>query len=67
MLGVFSAERTILHSLKTVRSVLLVLDRIVVPLLAFFASECNFDSCVCSHIIGTSYYYLPVCFRALPP
>ena len=59
MLGVLSAEGAILATLQTVRSVLLVLDRVVVPLLAFFASECDFYSCACSHSFGTSYDYLP--------
>lgn len=42
VLGVLSAEGAIFAALQTVRSVLLVLDRVVVPLLAFFASECDF-------------------------
>ena len=50
MFGMLSAEGTILVAFQTVGCVLFVLDRVVVPLLAFFASECNFNSCACSHI-----------------
>jgi hypothetical protein len=39
VLGVFPAEGAILVQLKTIGSVLLVLGRIVVPLLAFAASK----------------------------
>ncbi len=42
MQGVLTAERTILVEFKTIRCVLLVLHCVVVPLLAFIASECNF-------------------------
>ena len=59
MLGVLSAEGAILVALQTVGSVLFVLDRVVVPLLAFIASECDFNSCVCSHSFGTSYFIYP--------
>jgi hypothetical protein len=59
MLGVLSAEGAILAALQTVGSILLVLDRVVVPLLAFFASESNFYSCACSHSFGTSYFIYP--------
>jgi hypothetical protein len=67
MLGVLSAEGAIFAALQTVRSVFLVLDRVVVPLLAFIASECNFNSCACSHSFGTSYFIYPRQPRALPP
>ena len=69
MLGVLSAEGAILVALQTVGSVLLVLDRVVVPLLAFIASECDFNSCACSHSFGTSYFIYPPVneWRALPP
>jgi hypothetical protein len=60
VLGVLSAEGAILATLQTVRSVLLVLNRVVVPLLAFFASECDFNSCACSHSFGTSYFIYPL-------
>ena len=59
MLGVFSAEGAILVSLQAVRRVLFILDRVVVPLLAFTASECDFYSCACSHLFGTSYFIYP--------
>ena len=59
MLGVLSAEGAIFAALQTIRSVLLVLDRVVVPLLAFIASECDFYSCACSHSFGTSYFIYP--------
>ena len=70
MLGVFSAERTILFTLKLLGSILLVLDGIVVSLLALFTSQSDFDSVV-SHTFGTSYFiypryrcgYLPPCMR----
>ena len=39
MLGVLSAERAILAAFKTIRSILLILDRVVVSLLALVASE----------------------------
>jgi hypothetical protein len=68
MLGVLSAEGAIFAALQTVRSILLVLDRVVVPLLAFIASECDFYSCACSHSFGTSYFIYPrPAGRALPP
>jgi hypothetical protein len=70
VLGVLSAEGAILATLQTVRSILLVLNRVVVPLLAFFASECDFNSCACSHSFGTSYFIYPLKKygrRALPP
>jgi hypothetical protein len=60
MLGVLSAEGAILVALQTVAGVLLVLDRVVVSLLAFFASKGDFDPCVCSHSFGTSYFIYPV-------
>ena len=60
MLGVLFAEGAILIALQTVGGVLLVLDRVVVPLLAFFASECDFYSCACSHSFGTSYFIYPL-------
>ena len=66
VLGVLSAEGAILATLQTVSGVLLVLDRVVVPLLAFIASECDFYSCACSHSFGTSYFIYPD-HRALPP
>ena len=59
MLGVFSAEGAILIALQTVGSILFVLDRVVVPLLAFIASECDLYSCACSHLFGTSYFIYP--------
>jgi hypothetical protein len=68
VLGVFSAEGAIFLALQTIRSVFLVLDRVVIPLLAFFASECDFNSCACSHLFGTSYFIYPLFKRrALPP
>src|SRR5699024_8444908 len=67
MLGVLSADGAIFAALQPVGSVLLVLDRVVVPLLAFFASECDFNSCACSHSFGTSYFIYPALHRALPP
>jgi hypothetical protein len=54
-----SAEGAVLAPLQTVRSVLLVLDRVVVSLLAFFATKGNFYSCACSHFFGTSYFIYP--------
>ena len=49
MFGMLSAERAILAELKAIAGILLVLHSIVVSLLAFLASEYNFNSCVCSH------------------
>lgn len=57
MLGVLSAERTILAALKLFRSVLLVLDGIVVSLLALITSQSDFDSVV-SHTFRHLLYYL---------
>ena len=55
MSGVLAAETTILLHLDAVRSILLVLHGVVVSLLAFTASEGDFDSCTgLSHIFGTS-------------
>ena len=48
MLGVLSAERAILTAFKTIGSILLILDRIVVSLLALVTSQGDFDS-VISH------------------
>ena len=59
MLGVLSAEGAIFFALQTIRSIFLILDRVVIPLLAFFASECDFYSCACSHLFGTSYFIYP--------
>ena len=59
MLGMLSAERTILAALKLFRSILLVLDGIVVSLLALFTSQSDFDSVV-SHTFGTSYIICPL-------
>ena len=42
MQGVLAAETTVLVKLKTIGSVLLVLCCVVVSLLAFIASQCNF-------------------------
>ncbi len=47
-----TAELTVLVQFKSVRVILLILDRVVISLLAFAASECNFYS----HI-GTSVYF----------
>lgn len=58
MHGVLAAETTILVQLKTIGRVLLVLCRVVVPLLAFVASEGNFDS----HYGTSNSYCLPVGF-----
>ena len=44
MHGVLAAERTIFVHFKLVRSVLLVFERVVVPLLALVASESDFYS-----------------------
>ena len=45
MFGVLLAERTILIKYKSVRIVLLVLNRVVVSMLAFRAFKRNFGSC----------------------
>ena len=58
MLSVLSAEGAILIALKFFRSILLVLDGIVVSLLALFTSQSDFDSVV-SHTFGTSYFIYP--------
>ena len=50
MHGVLAAETTILVHLDAIRSILLVLHRVVVSLLAFVASQGDFHSCACSHI-----------------
>jgi hypothetical protein len=39
-----AAETAVLVELKPVRIVLLILERVVVPLLAFGAGQCNFDA-----------------------
>ena len=57
MLGVLSAERTILFALKLLGSILLILDGIVVSLLALFTSQSDFDSVV-SHTFRHLLYYL---------
>ena len=57
MLGVLSAERTILIALKFFRSILLILDGIVVSLLALFTSQSDFDSVV-SHTFRHLLFYL---------
>ena len=46
MLGVLSAEGTILAALKLIGSILLILDGIVVSLLALVASQRDLDSVV---------------------
>jgi hypothetical protein len=66
MLGVLSAERAVLLKLKFFARIFLVLHGIVVSLLAFLASESNFDSCVCSHSYGTSCIILLFGFPASP-
>lgn len=57
MLGVLSAERAILTAFKTIGSILLILDRIVVSLLALVTSQGDFDS-VISHTFRHLLYYL---------
>ena len=57
MLGVLSAEGTILAALKLLRSILLVLDGILVSLLALFTSQSDFDSVV-SHTFRHLLFYL---------
>jgi hypothetical protein len=66
MFSVLAAEWAVLHALQTVRCILLVLDREVVSLLAFFAPKNYFYSCVSSHVIGTSYFIYPLCGHCLP-
>ena len=44
MRGVLAAETTVLAHLERVRSVLLVLEAVVVSLLALVAPKSNFDS-----------------------
>jgi hypothetical protein len=51
-----SAEGAVLVHLQAVWIVLLVFESVIVALLAFAASECDFDS----HI-GTSLFRLPPC------
>ena len=58
MHGVLAAETTILVQLKTIRRVFLVLGRVVVPLLAFVASEGDFNA----HYGTSNSYCLPVGF-----
>ena len=55
MHGVLAAETTILAHLELVRSVLFVLERVVVSLLALVASKGQFNS----HF-GTSFYIWPI-------
>ena len=57
MLGVLSAERAILAAFKTIGSILLILDRVVVSLLALVTSQGDFDSVV-SHTFRHLLYYL---------
>ena len=58
MKSVLAAERAILLQLKSVGIVFLVLGRVIVSLLALGANERDLDSCVISHISGTSHYKL---------
>ena len=57
MLRVFSAEGTILAALKLFGSILLVLDRVVIPLLALGTSQSDLDS-VISHTFRHLLFYL---------
>ena len=66
MHGMLAAETTILVHLDAIRSILLVLHRVVVSLLAFVASQGDFLSCACSHFFGTSLLNLTF-YGVMPP
>ena len=55
MNGVLAAESAILVHFKTIRGVLLVLDRIVVALLALVAPECD----LYSHFAAPPFLFAP--------
>jgi hypothetical protein len=50
-----AAESAILVHLKTIRGILLILDRIVVALLALVAPECDLDS----HLAAPPFLFAP--------
>ncbi len=58
MLGVLSAERAILASLKLFGSILLVLDSVVVSLLALVTSKVIL-TLLSAILFGTSYFIYP--------
>ena len=58
MKSVLAAEATVLFQLKSVRVILLVLFRVIVSLLALGAYQSDLDSCIISHISGTSHFKL---------
>ena len=58
MKSVLTAELAVLIKLKSFRIVLLVLLCVVISLLTLCANESNLDSCVISHVSGTSHFIL---------
>ena len=64
MLGMLSAEGAIFLKLKLFARVFLVLHGIVVSLLAFLASESDFNSCICSHLRHLLFVLLRFCLFA---
>jgi hypothetical protein len=54
MQRMFAAEGAILVHFKLFRTVFLVFERVVVPLLALAAAKHDLDPCVSCHIFGTS-------------
>ena len=63
MQGVLAAEAAILHELDTIGIVLLVLESIVVSLLAFVASQSDFNA----HLTAPPYFWRPPSQRGLLP
>ena len=55
---VLAAEPEVLLQFKSVRVILLVFLRVIVSLLALGAYQSDLDSCIISHISGTSHFKL---------
>ena len=58
MKSVLAAKLAVFLKLKSVRVVLLVFLRVIISLLALGAYESNLDSCIISHVSGTSHFLL---------
>ncbi len=58
MKSVLTAKLAVFLQLKSVRVVFLVLLRVVISLLALSTYQSNFDSCIISHVSGTSHFFL---------
>ena len=64
MLGMLSAEGAIFLKFKLIARIFFVLHGIVVPLLAFLASESDFNSCICSHLRHLLFVLIRFCLFA---